>query len=51
MRALISAAIRVAVGMPHRFSVTSRYASLSDSGSTSGVYSSKISRICRDTAR
>ena len=38
MRARISAAVAVALAMPRRFSVTSRYASSSDSGSMSDVY-------------
>ena len=33
------------------FSVTSRYASSSDSGSTSGVTARKIAKTCRETAR
>ncbi len=33
------------------FSVTSRYASSSDSGSTSGVTSRKMANTCCDTAR
>ena len=37
-------------GSPHAFSVTSRYASSSDSGSTSGVTVRKISKTCRDTS-
>jgi hypothetical protein len=37
MRDRISAAVAVAVAMPRRFAVTSRYASSSDSGSMSDV--------------
>ena len=36
---------------PHAFSVTSRYASSSDSGSTSGVTSRKIANTAFDAAR
>jgi len=36
---------------PHAFSVTSRYASSSESGSTSGVTDRKISNTCFDTLR
>jgi hypothetical protein len=46
----VSSAIRVAEAMPLRFSLKSRYASSSDSGSTMGVYSAKISRICSEIA-
>ena len=42
IRAFRRFATRVASGSPHAFSVTSRYASSSDSGSTSGVTSRKI---------
>ena len=35
---------------PHAFSVTSRYASSSESGSTSGVTSRKRAKTCCDTA-
>src|SRR5438445_8552793 len=39
----------VASGSPHELSVTSRYASSSDSGSTSGVTSRKIAKTVCDT--
>ena len=48
--ARIRSAIAVAEAIPARFSVTSRYASSSDSGSISGVYSAKIARMRRDSA-
>ena len=41
----------VASGSPQAFSVTSRYASSSDSGSTSGVTARKRSNTCRETVR
>ena len=37
-------------GSPHAFSVTSRYASSSESGSMSGVTSRKIANTARDAA-
>ena len=48
--ARMSRATSLASAMPFRFSVTSRYASSSDSGSISGVYAAKIARIWRDTS-
>ena len=48
--ARIACATAVALGSDCRLQVTSRYASSSDSGSTSGVCRRKISRTCRDTA-
>jgi hypothetical protein len=48
--ARISSAIQVAETIPLRFSVTSRYASSSDSGSMTGVYSAKICRIWSETS-
>src|SRR6266566_3134196 len=47
----IALATRVAVGRPVLFSVTSRYASSSDSGSTRSVCRLKISRARRETVR
>src|SRR5439155_12071052 len=47
----IALATRVAVGKPVLFSVTSRYASSSDSGSTRSVCCLKISRARRETVR
>lgn len=41
----------IAVAEAFRFSVTSRKASSSESGSITGVYSAKIARIWCDTAR
>ena len=38
-------------GSPQAFSVTSRYASSSESGSTSGVTARKIAKTCCETAR
>ena len=51
MRCFSRFATGVASGSPHRFSVTSRYASSSDSGSTSGVHERKTANTCADTAR
>ncbi len=48
MRAFSLRATDVASGSPHAFSVTSRYASSSDSGSTSGVTSRKIEKTAVD---
>ena len=50
MRAFSRRATAVASGSPHAFSVTSRYASSSDSGSTSGVTSRKIANTALDAA-
>ena len=47
----IARATRVAVAKPILFSVTSRYASSSDSGSTKSVCRLNISRTRRETAR
>src|SRR5437667_12568954 len=47
----IALAARVAVGRPVLFSVTSRYASSSNSGSTRSVCRLKISRARRETVR
>src|SRR5436309_13841243 len=50
IRSLSRRATGVASGSPHAFSVTSRYASSSDSGSTSGVTSRKILHTAVDAA-
>ena len=50
IRRLIRRATSTASGSPHEFSVTSRYASSSESGSTRGVTSRKIANTCRDTS-
>ena len=50
MRAFNRFATRVASGSPHAFSVTSRYASSSDSGSTRGVTSRKMANTAFDAA-
>jgi hypothetical protein len=47
--ALIFFATVIPSGSPHRFSVTSRYASSSDKPSTRGVTSRKIAKTCCDT--
>ncbi len=51
MAALSRRATFTASGSCHAFSVTSRYASSSDNGSTSGVTSRYSAKICCDTAR
>ncbi len=51
IEARIALAVAVAVGRFVFVSVTSRYASSSDSGSTRSVWRSRISRTCRDAAR
>ena len=51
IRARISSAIACADPTPRISAVTSRYASSSDSGSTSGVKCAKIAQIWSDTAR
>ena len=48
--AFIRSATVLPSGSPHAFSVTSRYASSSDSGSTSGVTERKISNTVSDAA-
>src|SRR3989339_438038 len=50
IRFLISLAIKVAEGLCFLFSVTFRYASSNDRGSTKSVYSKKMARICRETS-
>jgi hypothetical protein len=50
IRALSRLATAVPNVSPHAFSVTSRYASSSDSGSTSGVTSRKIANTALDAA-
>ena len=50
MRSLSLLATSMPRGSSHAFSVTSRYASSRDSGSTSGVTSRKIAKTCRETA-
>ena len=50
IRSLRRRATTVPNASPHAFSVTSRYASSSDSGSTSGVTSRKIENTAFDVA-
>jgi hypothetical protein len=51
MSALIRVATFIPSGSCHAFSVTSRYASSSDNGSTSGVTDRKMAKTCCDAAR